>query len=66
MCAYKMIVRCENGGYWAEMPALPGCYADGDTLEELKTNAHEAISFHLAGLNTFDIPDGTQVEQVLV
>ena len=66
MCAYKMIVHCENGSYWAEIPALPGCYADGDTLEELKASAHEAIRFHLAGLNSFDIPEGAQVEQVLV
>ena len=31
------------GGYWAEVPALPGCVSQGETLEELKANIHEAI-----------------------
>lgn len=32
-----------EGGYWAEVPAIPGCSTQGDTLEELITNLHEAI-----------------------
>jgi len=47
MCAYNLIVHREDGAYWAEVPALPGCYADGATLEELEANALEAIRFHL-------------------
>lgn len=40
----KVIVhRAEEGGYWAEVPALPGCVTEGDTLEELHRNIHEAI-----------------------
>lgn len=33
----------ESGGYWAEVPALPGCMTQGDTLEELEINLREAI-----------------------
>ncbi len=33
----------ELGGYWAEVPALPGCMTQGDTLEELELNLREAI-----------------------
>ncbi len=32
-----------EGGYWAEVPALPGCYSQGETIDELKENIREAI-----------------------
>jgi len=32
----------EFGGYWAEIPSLPGCLSQGDSMEELKENMHEA------------------------
>ena len=31
------------GGFWAEVPALPGCVSEGETLEELRANIREAI-----------------------
>ena len=33
----------EEGGYWAEVPAIPGCATQGETFEELIANLHEAI-----------------------
>ncbi len=33
----------EGRGFWAEVPALPGCMTQGETWEELLTNVHEAI-----------------------
>ena len=33
-----------EGGFWAEAPALPGCYSQGETLDELKHNIREAIA----------------------
>ncbi len=40
----KVVVHeAEEGGYWAEVPAIPGCAAQGETMEELMANAHEAI-----------------------
>ncbi len=33
----------EEGGYWAEVPAIPGCATQGDTFEELLQNLYEAI-----------------------
>lgn len=33
----------ETGGYWAEVPAIPGCATEGDTLEELLRNVEEAV-----------------------
>jgi predicted RNase H-like HicB family nuclease len=32
-----------DGGFWGEVPALPGCYSQGETVDELKRNIREAI-----------------------
>jgi predicted RNase H-like HicB family nuclease len=32
----------EEGGFWAEVPALPGCVTEGDTLEDTLSNIREA------------------------
>ena len=40
----KAIVhKAEEGGYWAEVPALPGCVTQAESLEELRGNLREAI-----------------------
>lgn len=39
-----VIHEAKEGGYWAEVPALPGCISEGDNLEELKSNLKEAIT----------------------
>jgi predicted RNase H-like HicB family nuclease len=40
----KVVVHdAEEGGYWAEVPAVPGCTTEGDTFEELLNNLYEAI-----------------------
>ncbi len=40
----KVIVHeAEEGGFWAEVPAIPGCASQGETMEELLRNIHEAI-----------------------
>jgi predicted RNase H-like HicB family nuclease len=30
-----IIHKAEEGGFWAEIPAIPGCVTQGDTLSEL-------------------------------
>ncbi len=41
----KVVVHeAEEGGFWAEVPALPGCASQGDTMDELVANIREAIS----------------------
>ncbi|MFL5238790.1 MAG: type II toxin-antitoxin system HicB family antitoxin [Rhizomicrobium sp.] len=40
----KVIVHeAEDGGFWGEVPAIPGCASQGETLDELMANLHEAI-----------------------
>ena len=38
-----IIHTAEEGGYWAEVPALPGCITEGDTIDEVMTNLKDAI-----------------------
>jgi len=45
-----VIIEDETGGYVAFVPALPGCHTQGDTLEELMTNAKEAIELYMETL----------------
>lgn len=45
----KAIAReAEEGGFWAEVPAIPGCAAEAETLDELTANLREAIEGCLA------------------
>lgn len=45
MSKYAVVIHEEpEGGYWAEVPALPGCYSQAETVDELMENVREAIS----------------------
>jgi predicted RNase H-like HicB family nuclease len=45
---FKIVVHPEaTGGYWGEVPSLPGCYSQGESIEELETNLREAVSGYL-------------------
>lgn len=40
----KVVVHeAEEGGYWAEVPAIPGCATQGESWEELLQNLYEAV-----------------------
>lgn len=40
----KVIVHdADEGGYWAEVPAIPGCATQGETFEQLMANLSEAV-----------------------
>ncbi len=60
----KVVVHeAEEGGYWAEVPAIPGCATQGDTFEELLANIYEAVE----GCLSVDIeqPKSTSRDRVL-
>ena len=49
----KVVVHeAEEGGFWAEVPVLPGCASQGETMDDLIVNVREAIAGWLAA----DIP----------
>lgn len=56
----KAIVHsAEEGGYWAEVPALPGCITEGDTWEELLENLRDAIEGWLEVANESRLTEET-------
>jgi predicted RNase H-like HicB family nuclease len=38
-----LIHKAEEGGYWAEVPALPGCVSQGETVDDVRASVREAI-----------------------
>ncbi|MEO8027706.1 MAG: type II toxin-antitoxin system HicB family antitoxin [Bryobacteraceae bacterium] len=45
MRKYAVVIHEEpDGGFWGEVPALPGCYSQGESVAELMENIREAIS----------------------
>lgn len=59
---FAMVVNRENGRYWAWFPEIPGCATEGDTLDELRANAREAVSGCLSVLRADgkEIPEGIE------
>lgn len=55
-----LISRSPNGeGYWAMVPALPGCFSAGDTFEAVQENVKEAIELHIRGM----LQDGEELPE---
>ncbi len=45
---YSVVVHeAEEDGFWVEVPALPGCYSQGESVEETLGNVREAIGLYL-------------------
>lgn len=38
-----IVHKAEEGGFWAEVPSIPGCATQGETMEEIEANVREAI-----------------------
>jgi predicted RNase H-like HicB family nuclease len=59
-----------GGGYWAEVPALPGCITEAESLEELEKNIREAIDGWIDAGNDRaidpDEDDGAPVEVIVL
>lgn len=58
-----LVFAAEEGGYWVKVPALPGCYSQGETLDEVLAGAKEAIESHILALREEgrDIPTGEAI-----
>ena len=44
-----IVHEAEEGGFWAEAPAIPGCATQGETMDDLLTNVREAVAGCLSG-----------------
>jgi predicted RNase H-like HicB family nuclease len=55
----KVVVhQAEEGGFWAEVPAIPGCATQGESFEELLENLYEAVE----GCLSVDVDPATAAE----
>jgi predicted RNase H-like HicB family nuclease len=60
---YKVVIhKAEEGGYWAEVPAVPGCLSQGETVDEVMENIHEALAACMETLAEMGKPVTEDVE----
>lgn len=62
-----VVHEAEEGGYWAEVPAIAGCVSQGESLDELLLNVREAVEGCLS-VDASDIPvsDTDKVMEIAV
>lgn len=62
-----VVHEAEEGGYWAEVPAIPGCATEGDTWEELLQNLYEAVEGCLSvDLEQLNIEGNDRIVEIAV
>ncbi len=64
----KVIIHpAEEGGFWAEVPAIQGCATQGETIEELLANLREAVEACLSiDLENVEISESDKVLELAV
>jgi predicted RNase H-like HicB family nuclease len=64
----KVVVhKAEEGGYWAEVPAVPGCATQGDSFEELLKNLYDAVEACLSvDMKDVQISDKDEIMEIAV
>jgi predicted RNase H-like HicB family nuclease len=64
----KIIIHpAEEGGYWAQVPSLPGCATQGENFEELLQNLYEAIEGYLSvDLDSLELQSDAKVIEIAV
>ena len=51
MMHYTILIhKAEEGGFWSEVPALPGCLSQGETIDDTLERTKEAIESYLLAL----------------
>jgi len=59
MIIKAVVHKAKEGGYWAEVPSLPGCVTQGESQEEIRANLQEAIELWLEAGD----PEATQDQE---
>ena len=64
----KVIVHeAEEGGYWAEVPSIPGCATQGETFEELLQNIYDAVEGCLSvDVAAIDVTEHDRILEIAV
>lgn len=60
----KYVIVIEEGeeGFWGYFPDVPGCVTAGNTVDEVRANAVEALELHLEGE---EVPEARTLGEVL-
>jgi len=67
MTLRAIVHPAEEGGFWAEVPSLPGCVTEGETMDELRANLREAVEAWLeAGSPEAPANAGDQILELAV
>jgi predicted RNase H-like HicB family nuclease len=63
----KVIIHeAEEGGYWAEVPALSGCFSQGETLDEIMENIREAAEGWLLASEDLKTTGNDRIAEVVI
>ena len=64
----KVIIHeADEGGYWAEVPSIPGCATQGETFDELLANIYEAVEGCLSvDLGDVKLTDKDKIMEITV
>jgi predicted RNase H-like HicB family nuclease len=67
MIIKAIVHKAEEGGFWAEVPALPGCLTQGETKEEIQQNLLEAIELWFEAGEVAEVrQSGSQVLELAI
>lgn len=58
------IYRAEEGGFWAKVPAIPGCVSQGESLDEVKANILDVLEGCLAVREEMEIQEASAFEEM--
>jgi predicted RNase H-like HicB family nuclease len=62
-----VIHKAEEGGYWAEIPAIPGCVTQGEDFKELLSNIYEAVEACLSvDIDEYSVEAGDTILEIAV
>ena len=56
----------ESKGYWGECPELPGCYSQGETIEELMEHMKEAVELYLDESEPIEISSVKEIRELVL
>lgn len=64
----KVIIHeAEEGGYWAEVPSIPGCATQGETFDELLGNIYEAVEGCLSvDIEAVEVTERSRILEIAV
>lgn len=62
-----IIHHAEEGGYWAEIPSIPGCVTQADSFEELIPNIYEAVEGCLSiDIDSYQVNESDRIMEIAV